>query len=114
MAELYKEIRDRTQSGEHLEARPRHLGDPPADPAGAAPRSKARAADEPLVEAAFQLMDAVDRDGEVALDPLAQRGAKGCRLSLGAPDPDAGSGHCLLDAPGASSPAESGRPGRGR
>ncbi len=109
MAELYKEIRDRTESGEHLEAHPRHLGEPPADPAGAAPRSKARAGDEPLVEAAFQLMDAVDRDGELTIDPLAQRGAHGCRLALGTLDLDAGATHCLLDAP-----VESGRSGRGR
>ncbi len=63
MAELYKELRDRTEDGEHLEARPYHIGDPPPDLETAARRSPSRAGDEPLVEAAFQLMSAVDRDG---------------------------------------------------
>jgi hypothetical protein len=100
MADLYKEIRDRTESGGHLAAETHHLGDPPPDFEGAkaAPRSKA-AADDPLVEAAFQLMDAVDHDGEVTLDALSQRSASSCKLSIGVPDPDGGAARCLVEAP---------------
>jgi hypothetical protein len=94
MAELYKEVRDRTDSGEHLAAKAHHLGDPhtPLEP-------RTRVAEDPLTEAAYQLMEAVDRDGEITIDSLSRQGPGTCKLSLGPLDPDAGATNCLINAP---------------
>jgi hypothetical protein len=102
MAELYKEIRDRTGAGGHLSAEPHHIGDPRpgAEAAKAAPRP--RKTDDPLVEAAFQLMDAVDHDGELTIDSLPMRSANSCRLALGVEAEDGGSSRCLVNAPAPS------------
>jgi hypothetical protein len=101
MAELYKEIRDRTTNGAHLAAEPHHIGDPPASAQGAktAPRPAAGLADDPLVEAAFQLMDAVDHDGEVTIDSLPMRSPSSCQLSMASLESDAGGARCLVNAP---------------
>jgi hypothetical protein len=97
MADLYKEIRDRTEAGEHLAAAPHHVGDPPAEEGQDAPRSRSHTADDPLVEAAFQLMAEVDRDGEITIDSLPRRAPSSCKLALGSLDPDAGASHCLVE-----------------
>jgi hypothetical protein len=101
MADLYKEIRDRTEAGEHLAAAPHHVGDPPPEDAQDAPRAHSHAGDDPIVEAAFELMAEVDRDGELTIDSLPRRAPSGCKLALGSLDPDAGSSRCLVE--GASS-----------
>jgi len=98
MADLYKEIRDRTNAGAHLAAQTHHLGDPaPGADLASAPRARSRVDDDPLVEAAFQLMNAVDRDGEITIDTLPPRGPRACKLSLGALDPDGGGANCLVN-----------------
>lgn len=103
MADLYKEIRDWTENGGHLAAETHHLGDPPPDLEGAKSARRTGGADDPLVAAAFELMDAVDHDGEVTLDALSQRSPSSCKLSIASPDPDAGASRCLVNAPGPSS-----------
>ncbi len=115
MADLYKEIRDRTSSGAHLAAETHHLGDPPPGQEGAKAAPRLGTGDDPIIEAAFQLMDAVDRDGEVTIDSLPMRGPRTCKLSIGPVAVDAGEIHCLVKAP-TSSPLEdrSARPANGR
>jgi hypothetical protein len=114
MADLYTEMRARTGAGGHLMATPHHIGEPPANLA-ASPRSRA-AADDPLVEAAFNLMEAVDRDGEVTIDAAPSVSAGGCKVAVGSLEADAGAARCLVGAPAASSSMNntSGRGGRGR
>ena len=79
---LYKEIRDRMDAGAHLAAEPHHLG-APAPIADTEPaRMRKSVADDPVVEAAFQLMDAVDQNGEVAIDGVPMMGPSACKLSM--------------------------------
>lgn len=107
MADLYKEIRDRTQGGESLAAEAHRLGDPPARTDDS---SRAHhVADDPLVEAAFQLMDEVDRAGELTVDAVSNQRGIPCRVSLDTGSSDAGISRCLVEAPATST----GRPGRG-
>jgi hypothetical protein len=110
MAELYKEIRDRMDSGAHLVAVPHHLGDPVPTAGGAeASRPRAHKSDDPVIEAAFQLMDVVDHDGEIAIDALATAGSRSCKLSLGNPESDGGVSRCLVEAPASMMPTQRSR-----
>jgi hypothetical protein len=110
-ADLYTEIRDRTQAGEWLDAEsrtpasscgPRDLG------RGSAPVSKASGDGDPLTQCALTLLDLVDGVGEVGIDvihgglPEARTpdggAAPGCSVSLGRQTgPDAL--RCLVEAP---------------
>jgi hypothetical protein len=84
MADLYKELRDRTAAGERLDAEPRAAGDAgPAVGAGGAASSEG-SGDDPISKCAFHLLDIVDGIGEVSLDVVHQFGSgkSGCRISL--------------------------------
>jgi len=97
VADLYREVRDRTGFGtrllavrHHLERRQASLEaeDPPASPRVGSTGS------DPLVEAAHSLIGAVDADGQVTLD-VAHGGAS-CKVLLAARDLDAGARRCLV------------------
>jgi hypothetical protein len=97
LADLYREIKSRNGAGTHLAAAPhrleRPLADSGRDPAPA-PRPAAGGSD-PIVDAAFQLIDAVDTQGAVTLDVA--HGRPDCRLSMATEDADAGPRRrCLL------------------
>jgi hypothetical protein len=92
MADLYRELRDRTASGAHLAARPRHLDEPEGGvlppPDETEIRRGAPMENDPLVEAAFELMAVVDREGELTLDTAPSNDP--CKVALGGPElPDA-------------------------
>jgi hypothetical protein len=100
MADLYKELRDRTASGERLDAEPRAAGDggtPIAMGGGSSPKASATN-DDPIAQCAFQLLDLVDGVGEVSLDVVHASGAHGCRVSLGRAA-DGGISRCLVQDP---------------
>jgi hypothetical protein len=109
-ADLYKEIRDRMDSGAHLAAEPHHLGDPAPIADTEPARMRKSAGDDPVVEAAFQLMDAVDQNGEVAIDGVPMMGPSACKLSMGHVDADAGTSRCLVEGQSTGPKME----GRGR
>jgi hypothetical protein len=100
MADLYKELRDRTGSGERLDAEPR------VSDAGGAPLSRSSGANkkgsadnaDPLAQCAFRLLDLVDSTGEVTLDVFHGAGSRGCRVSLGGQN-EAGALQCLVQEP---------------
>jgi hypothetical protein len=99
MSDLYRELRDRTTSGEHLVARPVTPGD-----GGAPGRPKATStvgsstSSDALAQSALRLVDLVDSAGEVSIDVV--RGARqDCILSIGRPDGDAGASSCLIKEP---------------
>lgn len=101
LADLYREIRDRTgfgtrlvAAGHHLEKRARD-GAPSVEPS-APPRPPSEGQD-PVVEAAFDLMETVDAEGRITLDRA--HSASNCKLSLATRDLDAGPGRCLLKGP---------------
>ncbi len=100
VANLYREVRDRTGAGTRLVAVAHHL-DRHSSSRGAVdplapPRPASRAAD-PLVEAAYDLIEVVDADGQVTVD-VAHSGLS-CKVSLAARSPDAGAGRCLVGEP---------------
>jgi hypothetical protein len=113
MADLYRELRDRTASGSHLAVRPRHL----AESEGGAPaaedtdtRAAASAGGDPLVEASFELMKIVDRDGEITLDSAPSNAS--CKVALVEASPldaSAGVDRCLQ-----AEERHQGRPSGGR
>ena len=100
MADLYRELRDRTAYGSHLVARPRHLGEgeggaPVADDSNE--KTGKSVEGDPLVEAAFALMKIVDREGEVTIDRAPSNGL--CKVALGeleTLDASAGVNRCFL------------------
>ena len=100
VADLYREIRDRTGLGGHLAAEARHLALSPTDAgsgAGGGPHARTPGSD-PLVDAAFQLIEAVDTEGQVTVD--AARGRADCKLSLlAAGATDGGAGRCVIREP---------------
>jgi hypothetical protein len=113
MADLYSELRDRTASGSHLAVRAQHL-DAPEGGAATADESEAKleapVKGDPLVEAAFELMKLVDREGEITIDSVPPNGS--CKVALGTPetlDAFVGTDRCLL-----TDERHEGRPGRGR
>ncbi len=103
-ADLYRELRDRTAFGTRLAAQRRRLEAPERDAGGVASAAAGQASTSPraespvkdvLIDAAHELIDAVDSDGEVTIDVA--RGRPGCKVSLATSSaPDAGSGHCLI------------------
>lgn len=83
MADLYRELRDRTAYGSHLVARPRHLdevdgGAPTADDSDSKVGKSVEG--DPLVGAAFELMKLVDREGEITIDGVPSSGS--CKVAL--------------------------------
>jgi hypothetical protein len=89
-ADLYRELRDRTAIGTHLAAKEHRrqvAAEAGSGPALASARASQSAADstestgaDELVEAARQLVDAVDKEGEVTLDVA--HGRATCKISL--------------------------------
>jgi hypothetical protein len=121
MAELYKELRDRTESGSHLAAKAHRLGVAPEnggdgggappekrpEPQEAAGRGKSASSEDPLVQAAFALMDSVDQEGSITVDALPPRTASDCTLSIdsvASDDFDGGLSRCLVAAPTSGRP----------
>ena len=85
VADLYREVRDRTGLGTHLAAEPHRLASlPEAGNVGSSAARPGSAGSDPLVDVAFQLIEAVDAEGEVTVDVA--HGRPGCKLSLGAVD----------------------------
>jgi hypothetical protein len=100
MADVYQQLRDRTVSGERLDAEPRASGAaeaPAARGVGSAASTNTGGSD-PVAEGAFRLLDLVDRTGEVTLDIVHGLGSKGCTVSLGR-SADGGSSQCLIREP---------------
>jgi hypothetical protein len=96
MADVYQELRDRTASGERLDAEPRASADASRGVGSAA--STNTGASDPVTEGAFRLLDLVDRVGEVTLDVVHGLGANGCTVSLGR-SADGGPSQCLIREP---------------
>jgi hypothetical protein len=98
MADLYKELRDRTSWGTHLTARPHHLElapDASVPSSSAVPRAETTPDPDPLVAASFELMTVVDTDGEITIDTTSSYGA--CKLALAdATDADGGAARCFI------------------
>jgi hypothetical protein len=112
MADVYREVRDRTSLGEHLHAEPHVPGDaqtPP--PVGAIATSGATNAGDPIGKCAAQLLEIVDAVGEVTLDVAHGSGGRACLVSLGGGAADGGA-QCLLQAP--ERPQRQGQGRRGR
>jgi hypothetical protein len=104
MTDLYREIRERTGWGTQLAVQVHRLDRPSILTKGPSARPSSSEADA-LAEAAFQLMDAVDREGEVSIDVAPVHGT--CKLSLGSTDSEGGADRCLI-----SEPKPEGRGGR--
>lgn len=99
MADLYKELRDRTASGERLDAEPHAPGDGGATPTGAGSSTKASAGnDDPIAQCAFQLLDLVDGVGAITVDVVHGSRSHGCQVSLGR-TADGGASRCLVQEP---------------
>jgi hypothetical protein len=100
MADLYKELRDRTASGERLDAETRSPGGAgsPAPVGGGASSKATGSKDDPISQCAFQLLDLVDGVGEVTLDVVHGSGSHGCQVSLGR-SADGGASRCLVQEP---------------
>jgi hypothetical protein len=107
MADLYKELRDRTSAGERLDAEARAPGDAGTPVTGDRMPTNTAGSD-PLSQCAFHLLDLVDGVGEVTLDVVHAYGDRACSVSLGG-STDAGAGRCLIPAPERPT-----RPGGGR
>jgi hypothetical protein len=101
MADLYKELRDRTKSGEHLDAEPRAPGGvgSPARLAGGSTSKASEDSSDPIAQCASHLLDIVDGVGEVGLDVVHSFGSTGCVVSLGRSAADGGASQCLIKAP---------------
>ena len=97
MADLYKELRDRIQSGQHLDAEVHAPGDGGASLASRGGSTKPAASDsDPLSQCAFQLLNLVDGVGGVTLDAVHGSGSSGCKVSLGHALGDGGASRCLV------------------
>jgi hypothetical protein len=105
-ADLYRELRDRTALGTRLVAQRRHLQSPGGDAGPLAPAASPAAAasatpDPPvsdvLVDAARELIEAVDAEGGVTIDVA--HGRPGCKVLLALAESDASTGRCLIKEP---------------
>jgi len=98
MADVYKELRDRTSSGERLDAEPHapNASGPRVPTGTGSTRKPGASGDDPLSQCAFQLLDLVDGVGEVTIDVV--HGSSGCRVSLGRAA-DGGVSRCLVQEP---------------
>jgi hypothetical protein len=100
MADVYKELRDRTTSGEHLNAIPRAARASGGRLSASAGDSTKPANDsDPLTQCAFHILDLVDGVGEVAVEVAPRFGGAGCLVQLGRSDRDAGFTQCLVPEP---------------
>ena len=110
MADLYKELRARTEAGDRLDAEtraPGHSGAPAA--AGPGPTTAPSGdSSDPLTQCAFHLLDLVDGVGEVTLDIVHESGLADCTVSLGNSPGGHGGSQCLIKAPGRPHPPASG------
>jgi hypothetical protein len=102
LADLYREIRDRTAFGTRLVGVSHLLERPATDGASwasepVAPPRPSSAEHDPVVDAAYSLMEAVDSEGQVTLD--ATHSGTTCKLSLAMRSLDGGAGRCLLAGP---------------
>jgi len=99
-ADLYQELRNRTASGQRLNAQAHAPGDAQAPVASNRATSKAGTGDsDPLATCAVQLLDAVDQAGEVAISVVHGSRSRGCLISLGGSTDDDGAAQCLMKAP---------------
>jgi hypothetical protein len=110
MADLYQVLRDRTASGERLDAEPRAPLGAPAVLGAARASSSGEVSGDPLSQSAFRLLDLVDRVGEVTLDAVHGVGSRGCKVSLGR-SADGGASQCLVQDPDAPKGPEGKGPG---
>lgn len=105
IADLYRELKNRTSAGTNLAAAAHRLEAPSDggrfDPGGTGPVTPGT---DPIVDAAFQLMEAVDGQGEVTIDVA--HGKLGCKLSFNLLDTDAGGRRCLIVDTSRPSPQE--------
>jgi hypothetical protein len=97
MADLYKELRDRTKSGEQLDAEPHSPGDGRPTSGGSSTRGGADSSD-PIAQVASHLLDLVDGVGEVSLD-VVHFASGGCVVSLGRSAGDGGASQCMIKGP---------------
>jgi hypothetical protein len=101
MADVYKELRDRTTAGERLAVIPRA----PRSSGGAytaSGRASARAGGDTgddISRSAFHLLDLVDGVGEVVVELLPRFASSGCIIALGRPGGDGGIPQCLIKEP---------------
>jgi hypothetical protein len=111
MADLYKELKDRTTAGEQLDAEPHARGDAGATRSlgEGSTDSKSAGGSEPLTRCAQRLLDLVDSVGEVTVDVVHGAGADECQVSMGRLTTDGGGWPCLVEAP-----EHPRRPGGGR
>lgn len=101
MADLYKELRDRTKSGEQLDAEPHAPGGggSPARFGGGLTAKASEDSSDPIAQVASHLLDVVDGVGEVSLDIVHAFGRTGCVVSLGRSAVDGGASQCLIKEP---------------
>jgi len=111
MADLYKELRDRTSAGERLDAEARAPGDAGGRAVAGDRTRKSEESSDALSQCAFHLIDLVDGVGEVTLDVIRTAGVQGCMVSLGGSVSDGGAAQCLIQAP--ERPKRAGGGGRG-
>jgi hypothetical protein len=98
MADLYKELRDRTSSGERLNAQSVAQGDAGARAGGGSTKGGGGDSSDPLAQSALHLLDLVDGVGEVTLDVIHGR-SSGCMLSLGRLGGEGSAPQCLVKEP---------------
>jgi hypothetical protein len=98
MMDLYEELRNRIASGERLDAEAHALGDAGASAVLRGGATSASSSD-PIARCAFDLLDVVDRVGEVTLDVVHGAGSSGCTVSLDRFAADGGAAQCLVKEP---------------
>ncbi len=88
MADVFKEMRDRTAAGERLVVEPRAPGEAgaPTRPPGAGESTTTAATagnGDPLSRCAFHVLDLVDGTGGITLDVARNFGSRGCLVQQG-------------------------------
>jgi hypothetical protein len=83
MADLYREMRDKTSAGQRLDLEPHTPGAADASAGPAAPHASNPSGSDPITQSAFVALDLVDAVGEVNVDVVYGTGADGCLISLG-------------------------------
>jgi hypothetical protein len=99
MADLYGELRDRTASGERLNAQSHALGDAGARSGGGSTTQASAESKDPIARCALRMLDVVDSAGELTLDLIHGFGSNGCMVSLGPLAADGGAAQCLVKEP---------------
>jgi hypothetical protein len=101
MADLYNELRDRTASGERIDANARapNAAGSPAPPSRVSRTKASAGSSDAIAKCALQLLDLVDGVGEVTLDVIYGSGSSGCMVSLGRFAADGGASQCLVQEP---------------